>query len=525
MPAKNKGGVSKAKETEAKQQVSAQQPQTVRELEWQRYWSTNPLHEIVEKQGLAKLSPTDKRAYLNLELARSPGQIDKLSKKGQRELWKQLSEANIPLRSAPRPRDDQWGHDNAGRDIGDYTPEEYAAYEQKKSRLSELRLDSAFFKRDRERAYWKTKNEVTGEVYTITEDDIRAEKARRQEMASLYRGLGNKIHSSYENDPEWDDVVPIPQEEPEGALSAIAYEEDYAEAMAYLRAVMAAKEYSLRCLQLTETIIDMNPAHYTVWLYRFDIIKALKIPIRDELEWLNDVSFQHLKNYQIWHHRQQLIDLLHLTPGENKFNKRELARDEHNFIMQMLSKDTKNYHVWSYRQYLVRKLDLWTSDDEISCIDLMLSQDVRNNSAWSHRFFIIFSNPDLTTFGALATDPDSIINESIIDREIKYAQKMIEIAPQNQSPWNYLRGVLVKAGLPLGHVRDFAESFCSPLVKLDEQEEVRSSHALDFLVDIYNDADEKEKSIYLLRRLSEKWDPIRKGYWTYRQRMLQPQQS
>lgn len=135
----------------------------------------------------------------------------------------------MPLRSAPRPKDDQWGHDRNGRDIGDYTPEEYAAYEQKKSKISELQLESTFFKRDRERAYWKTKNQVTGEVYTITDDDITAEKGRREEMAILRAELYGTKPDPYANDPEWDDVVPIPQDEPEGALAAIAYADDYAE--------------------------------------------------------------------------------------------------------------------------------------------------------------------------------------------------------------------------------------------------------------------------------------------------------
>lgn len=82
-------------------------------------------------------------------------------------------------------------------------------------------------------AHLKTKNEATGEIYTTTEDDIKAEKARRQEIAYLHQelyGTGTPSNS-YVEDPEWDDVVPIPQEEPEGALSTIAYEEDYADGM------------------------------------------------------------------------------------------------------------------------------------------------------------------------------------------------------------------------------------------------------------------------------------------------------
>lgn len=70
----------------------------------------------------------------------------------------------------------------------------------------------------------------------------------------------------YENSPEWEDVVPIPQDDGgPNPLAAIAYTDEYSEAMSYLRAIMAENENSERALKLTEHIISMNPAHYTVW--------------------------------------------------------------------------------------------------------------------------------------------------------------------------------------------------------------------------------------------------------------------
>jgi protein farnesyltransferase/geranylgeranyltransferase type-1 subunit alpha len=35
--------------------------------------------------------------------------------------------------------------------------------------------------------------------------------------------------------------------------------------MNYFRAISAQKEYSLRALELTSAIIEMNPSHYTIW--------------------------------------------------------------------------------------------------------------------------------------------------------------------------------------------------------------------------------------------------------------------
>ena len=71
---------------------------------------------------------------------------------------------------------------------------------------------------------------------------------------------------AYEESEKWEDIVPIPQDEGgPNPLAAIAYTDEYSEAMSYLRAVMAKNEMSDRALELTEHIITMNPAHYTVW--------------------------------------------------------------------------------------------------------------------------------------------------------------------------------------------------------------------------------------------------------------------
>lgn len=70
----------------------------------------------------------------------------------------------------------------------------------------------------------------------------------------------------YSEDAVWEDIEPLPQDDGgPNPLAAIAYTEEYTEAMAYLRAVMAKNEMSERALALTEDIIDINAAHYTVW--------------------------------------------------------------------------------------------------------------------------------------------------------------------------------------------------------------------------------------------------------------------
>ena len=72
----------------------------------------------------------------------------------------------------------------------------------------------------------------------------------------------------YSDSEVWADITPIAQDDGgPNPLAAIAYTEEYSEAMSYLRAVMAKDERSERVLGLTEDIIRLNPAHYTVWYY------------------------------------------------------------------------------------------------------------------------------------------------------------------------------------------------------------------------------------------------------------------
>lgn len=119
-------------------------------------------------------------------------------------------------------------------------------------------------------------------------------------------------NSTYSTSSLWQDVSPIALQEPDSpapTLAAIAYSPAYSEAMSYLRAVMANNEFSPRALDLTSDIIGMNPAHYTVWLYRVRILDELGQEDEDkglsrrenEIQWLNGVALKHLKNYQIWY--------------------------------------------------------------------------------------------------------------------------------------------------------------------------------------------------------------------------------
>jgi protein farnesyltransferase/geranylgeranyltransferase type-1 subunit alpha len=305
----------------------------------------------------------------------------------------------------------------------------------------------------------------------------------------------------YSNSPQWADVTPLPTDEG-GAnpLAAIAYSEEYGELMSYLRAVMAQCEYSERVLQLTEDLIDMNPAHYTVWLYRAKILFHINYDLKKELEWLNETALQHQKNYQIWHHRNLIVDKLDTVEGEQAF------------VEKMFEADGKNYHVWSYRQWLVRRFKLWEGHGELEFTERMMARDIRNNSAWNHRWYVVN--------GREADGIPGITDAEIRAREVQFAQDAIAKAPQNQSPWNYLRGIVRKSGggMQLASLKSFAEEYAN----LRKPEGVRSSHALDLLADVLaEEKDGQQQAKEALDLLASRYDPIRKNYWEYRKSLLE----
>ena len=192
-----------------------------------------------------------------------------------------------------------------------------------------------------------------------------------------------------------------------------------------------------------------------------------------------------------------------------------LPSNELSFLTRMFSKDVKNYHVWSYRQWLVRHFSLW--DTELSYVESMISLDVRNNSAWNHRWFVVFDkHTDPEKHSIKDNNAESEVEPEVLEREIEYSKDKILMAPQNQSPWNYMRGVLRKKGKGFKEVKVFAEQFAN----LELEDEVRSSHALDLLADIYAEEQASERSGKALELLARRYDPIRKNYWNYRRSLL-----
>ncbi|KAH8929663.1 protein prenylyltransferase [Atractiella rhizophila] len=299
----------------------------------------------------------------------------------------------------------------------------------------------------------------------------------------------------YAQKPGWEDVVPKPQEEGRDPLSPIAYTQEYRDAMDTFRALVHADEKSERALQLTEHIIRMNAAHYSVWAYRSSILFAIEADLSKELDLMDELMKEHIKSYQVWQvqHRRNVVTKLNQS-------EREIP-----FINRVLAEDSKNYHTWAYRQWVLCHFDLeelWAN--ELAFVDQLLEDDVRNNSAWNHRWFCVFERPDG--------------GKDNVHAEIEYSKEKIRISPSNPSSWNYLRGILNLTKMPYFTLKSFAEEFTVGTAI--------SVPAMEFLADALvaearsKDGAEKDKSLSeartIYQSLATELDPVRRRYWEHR---------
>ncbi|KAG5875822.1 hypothetical protein JTB14_008136 [Gonioctena quinquepunctata] len=295
----------------------------------------------------------------------------------------------------------------------------------------------------------------------------------------------------YRNRPEWKDVTPVKQDDGGESVVSIDYTEAFVDCYDYFRAILKSKEISERALELTQSAAHLNPANYTVWQYRRDILKGLNKDLQEELEFIEKTILRQSKNYQVWHHRKILVEWLK-DPSKEKF-----------VTEAVLAKDAKNYHAWQHRQWVIKTFN--TFDGELDYVDTLISDDVRNNSAWNQRYFVINNTTGFT--------------EEVLNREIEYTLFHIRTVTENESAWNYLRGLLLhdKGGLSKNKkVTNFTEELY--------ESGNRSPFLLAVLVDMcYEQVTDgggdskytKERAKALCEELINKYDKIRANYWQH----------
>jgi len=264
----------------------------------------------------------------------------------------------------------------------------------------------------------------------------------------------------------WADVTPLKQDDGESQgctpVVPINYPAHYSDVMDIFRAVVASGELSPRVLLLSEAVIDCNSANYSAWHLRRQCLERLQSDLRAELEWVATVALDTPKNYQLWHHRRCLLERMDERGAATAHEELQLTAD-------VLDMDSKNYHAWSHRQWCLNffsrpsaaagasaggapALDVFGL--ELRYVAELLDADVRNNSAWNQRFFVRTRAPQFVDATAAATTDSTAqgsadstprahpMSAAVLHEELAFTAVKLLLAPHNESPWNFLEGLL-----------------------------------------------------------------------------------
>jgi protein farnesyltransferase/geranylgeranyltransferase type-1 subunit alpha len=225
------------------------------------------LKVLYDIKGWDGLSATEKTAYSYYSFLES-GVYRTWGAQQQKDFAKLVSQFKIPT---PLPSLLPLGKDRKGRNLEDYTIEEYEAYQREQEQLRTWKWESENFRERWEEQGCKVTTEpnaAEGSIKSLhqykagsfdiektlaelrrplTERDVQEERERRTEISQLEKG---KKMTKYAGDPVWDDVVPIPQDDGENPLAAIAYTDEYAEGTWFL-------------FWISEGILTLHPSYLT----------------------------------------------------------------------------------------------------------------------------------------------------------------------------------------------------------------------------------------------------------------------
>ena len=177
-------------------------------------------------------------------------------------------------------------------------------------------------------------------------------------------------------------------------------------------------------------VLETCGAHYTAWAFRMRCVEdavdareaeAGTATLRDELAFAEAQTTKNPKNYQVWNHARMVLER---ADAAGAFEGLRDGAFAHANAALML--DGKNIHAWSHRAWLVERCDAW--EEEMAFTEEMLAEDWMNNSAWNARFQCVTVCLERGDVG-------------VLEREAAFATTAPRVDDDNESAWNYLRGL------------------------------------------------------------------------------------
>lgn len=304
----------------------------------------------------------------------------------------------------------------------------------------------------------------------------------------------------FSKNPLFNDITPISQDDGPHPVVQIAYSENFKDCYDYFRAIYEKHELSKRALDLTEACIRYNPANYTVWEYRRQIVKELCLNVDDELQFTKEKMGSNPKNYQMWHHRAVLLGF------KNEVKQADID-GELDLVGFVVSNDSKNYHAWQHRICLLQNpvyQPFFDLKKETVYSQTLISQDYRNNSAWNYLFTInqIFKSWSKFDYSWLETCIFETNSEDLM----------------NESSWSFLSGCFK---FMVGEIEYLKPSFFSKTVDLVDKLSPEVPHVMVvFLLDHYKEMEFDVSVIRGFVKGLETSDPVRINYWKFMQSCL-----
>ena len=178
------------------------------------YEASRPLETLLKTKPYTKFTPAQQAQYATFVLLES-GAYRYFTDTQRNEFEKIVEKEKIPYPISKARFELQLqklkGRDNRNRILSTLKIHEYREWEEEQRELSKLKEDSWLFRRSEKES--KTKELIEKEI-------------KRRIIIAKMEG---KTLGRYSQDPAWDDVIPITQDDGENALAAIAYTQEYAE--------------------------------------------------------------------------------------------------------------------------------------------------------------------------------------------------------------------------------------------------------------------------------------------------------